>query len=96
MNKFQKRNSKLVPVILEGGIKAFVDPSSISDEKWTRHHGKTATGQQVNSMKTCEIGKTILLQNGVGGPTLAVPINDLEVLAKQFLASKSYAVEVPR
>lgn len=96
---FQKsgnNKSLLVPVTLDNGIQAFVSPSKISDENWTRHHGKTATGQQVNSMKTCKIGKTILLQNGVGGPVLAVPITDLEVLAAQFLANKNYTIQTPR
>lgn len=97
---FQKSGSNnkslLVPVTLDNGIQAFVNPFKIPDENWTRHHGKTAAGQQVNSMKTCTVDRTVLLQNGFGGPVLAVPITDLEVLAKNVLASKNYTIQSPQ
>lgn len=95
MNKKSYQKNKSVPVTLENGIQAFVNPQNIPDVFWKRHHGKTAAGQEVNSIKTATIGATTLLQNGNGGPFLAVPTDDLEVFAKQFLAGKDYAIQAP-
>lgn len=94
MNK-KSQQKKWVPITLDNGVQAFVNPYGIPKNLFEHHHGKTATGQQVNSMRSLTIGATTLLQNGSGGPFLSVPTTDLEVLAKQFLAGKNYSVQPP-
>lgn len=89
-----KTKKLVVPVTLDNGIIALVDPKSIPQEKWIHYHGKTATGQQVNSMLGTKIGKSLLIQ-GNKGPTLSVTCDEAEVFAVKFLSDMGYKMQAP-
>ena len=97
MRKFQRQGNKnLVPVVLENGIQALINPCAISEKDWTRHHGKTAGGVEVNSLETYTVDESTLIRTGRGKLVLSVPTDDLEVFAKQFLAGKNYGIVAPQ
>lgn len=85
---------KFVPIITTEGIPAKINPDAVPVEKWNYHHGKTAAGLQVNSMKTAKIGNSLLIQ-GNAGPTLSVTQAEFEVAATQFLAGIGYTMKAP-
>src|SRR3989338_9758951 len=89
------KRTQTVPVILKGGLMARVNPQDIPDNKCDHHHGVTANGQKVNSLKTTKIDDTILIQNGSGGPTFSTTMGEFEVAAVQILAGIGYDVKAP-
>lgn len=91
---FSSTQQKVVPVIFADGINGFINPNTIPDSKWNYHHGKTATGQKVNSMKTTKIGESLLIQ-GNTGPTLSVTQDEFEVAAMQILTEMGYSIKSP-
>lgn len=96
MNKNQKGGKyQAVPVILASGVPAMINPNDISQDKWTHHHGKTATGQQVNSLQSVSIGDSLLIRKNTGGPTLSVSQAEFEVAAVQVLSGMGYKVQAP-
>lgn len=97
MNKSNKGNKRTqtVPVQLKGGIMVRVNPLDIPQGKWDHHHGKTAAGQQVNSLRTAKIDDTILIRNGEGGPTFSTTMGEFEVAAVQILSGLGYDVTAP-
>ena len=86
--------NQVVPVMLSSGITAFVNPKNIPMENWTHYHGKTAAGQQVNSLRGQIIGKSLLIQ-GNKGPTLSVTNDEAEVFAVKFLTDMGYKMQAP-
>lgn len=97
MNKANQGNKRTqtVPVLLKGGLMARVNPQDIPDNKWDHHHGTTANGVKVNSLKTTKIDDTILIQNGSGGPTFSTTMGEFEVAAVQILSGLGYDVTAP-
>lgn len=96
MNKNQKGTKKqAIPVILSPGFPAMIIPNEISQDKWTHHHGKTATGQQVNSLQSVCIGDSLLIRKNIGGPTLSVSQAEFEVAAVQILSGMGYKMQAP-
>lgn len=97
MNKATQGNKRTqtVPVQLKGGLMARVNPQDIPSSKWDHHHGKTADGQQVNSLRTAKIDDSILIRNGEGGPTFSTTIGEFEVAAVQILSGIGYDVKAP-
>ena len=95
MQKGNSSMTKTVPVQLSGGIIARIDPAQISSDNWIHHHGKTATGKTVNSLKTATIGDSILLRKSTGGPTFSTPAADFEVAAVQILDGMGYKIQAP-
>ena len=95
MQKGNSSMTKTVPVQLSGGIIARIDPSQISSDNWIHHHGKTATGKTVNSLKTAMVEESILLRNNIGGPMFSTPRADFEVAAVQILNGMGYKIQAP-
>lgn len=92
-NKGMKKSA--VPVILDSGITAFVDPKSIPQDKWIHYHGKTAAGQQVNSMRGQKIGQSLLIQGNKDTTTISVTNDEAEVFAVKFLTGMGYKMQAP-
>ena len=86
---------KTVPIILDTGITATMKPQDIPEDKWSHHHGKTAAGQQVNSLQSATIGKSLILRKNTGGPVLSVSQAEFEVAAVQILAGMGYKMQAP-
>lgn len=96
MKKNQKgNNNTTVPVILEPGIMAAINPHDIPESKWDHHHGKTATGVKVNSLQSVSIGESLLIRKNTGGPTLSVSMAEFEVAAAQILTGMGYKMQAP-
>ena len=93
-NQAQKQ-SKTVPFIMENGTKAFVNTAEISQSKWNYHHGKTAAGQEVQSLQSTEVGNSLLIRKDNSGPTLSVSQDEFEVAAVQILTAKGFTVKSP-
>lgn len=98
-NKGNKINSKInmakVPVIVAGGITAFVNPNTIPEDKWDHHHGQTASGAKVNSLQSTEVGESLIIRTETGGPSLSVSKNEFEVAAVQILSKMGYRMQPP-
>lgn len=89
------QKQKSVPFIMESGTKAFVNPADISQSKWNYHHGKTAAGQEVQSLQTTEMGNSLLIRKDNSGPTLSVSQDEFEVAAVQILTAKGFSIKAP-
>lgn len=82
---------KLVPVLVGGStIQASVD--SISN--WKSHHGTTAAGVQVNSLKTAQVGDSTVIASDTD--VMSVPTADLEIAARDTLKTLGYDVVQPK
>jgi hypothetical protein len=84
----------LVPVTLKPGFTVRMDANSIPHSAWNNHHGKTAAGVQVNSPSTIQVGETVLTKTAAGHIS-AMPADDFEVMATQFLQGKGLKIETP-
>lgn len=82
-----------VPVIIENGIIATINPKDIPESMWDHHHGKTATGVKVNSLQSITFGDSLLIRKNTGGPTLSVSKAEFEVAAVQILTGMGYKVQ---
>ncbi|HBB44210.1 MAG: hypothetical protein UW27_C0003G0037 [Parcubacteria group bacterium GW2011_GWA1_44_13] len=97
--KSQKKGShqtnKIVPIVLDTGITATMKPQDIPEDKWNHHHGKTATGQKVDSLQSATIAKSLILRKNTGGPVLSVSLAEFEVAAVQILTGMGYKMQAP-
>jgi len=89
-----KRFRKLVPVTISG-ITTHLDAAGIDSSSWTQHHGKTATGTKVDSLKSLTIGETTILNMPGTNAFFSVPTDHLEVAAAQILSGLGYSVAPP-
>ena len=95
MKNQKSGKQQVVPVLLETGVSALVNPKSIPEIKWTHHHGKTADGEQVHSLQSIKIGTSLILRKNTGGPVLSVLQAEFEVAAVQILTEMGYKMQAP-
>lgn len=88
-------NSKFIPVSINGKT-VKVSLASFSQRDTDMHHGKTATGNQVNSARSAGIGNSQIIwpTGDINGPAFAIGKDDLEVLSRDYLKTRGYNVTI--
>ena len=89
MSRNKRNTGNLVP-FMQGSTQAFVNPNKLN---WTTHHGKTASGTQVNSLKTATFGDSIIIDDDVQKKSFKKA--DFEVMGVDVLKAMGYTVTPP-
>ncbi len=93
-NKSTNRRPSFACSAIIDGHDVTVTGKTLKSANWTDHHGTTANGNKVMSLRSTQIGGTIIIQKA-NGAKMAYSLDEAEVFARDLLGGLGYSWTAP-
>ncbi len=93
-NKNTNRRPSFACSATIGGHDVTVTGKTLKSVNWTDHHGTTANGAKVMSLRSTQIGDKVIIQKA-NGAKMDYSLDEAEVFARDLLGGLGYSWTAP-